>query len=96
LLVDGTGKILDIDDPFKGAIADVTIAKMTIIPRLSLNEKVWADTAYSRTGKSDYSVLKSPFIPFLAPTCGKNISKEQKQTNKRIYRVHEIVEHSIL
>jgi hypothetical protein len=57
---------------------------MTIMPRLFLNEKVWADAAYSRTGKSDNSVLKSPFILFLAPTHGKNISKEQKQTKEFI------------
>jgi hypothetical protein len=36
----GTGKILDIDGPFKGARADITIARITIIPRMSVNEKV--------------------------------------------------------
>jgi hypothetical protein len=41
-------------------------------------------------------VLEASFTPFLAPVCGKNLSKEQKQTNKRIYRAQQIVERSIL
>jgi hypothetical protein len=41
-------------------------------------------------------VLKAPFTPFLAPIYGKNLSKEQKQTNKRIYKAWQIVERSIL
>jgi hypothetical protein len=92
----GTGEILDIDGPFKGAAADITIAKITIVPQMSLGEKVWTDAAYGKRTPSKNFVLEPPFTPFLAPTRGKNISKEQRQTNKRIYRVRQIVERSIL
>jgi hypothetical protein len=92
----GIGEILDIDGPFKGTGADITIARITIIPRMSVNEKVWTDAAYSRRDRPANFVLEAPFTPFLALVCGKNLSKEQKQTNKRIYRARQIVERSIL
>jgi hypothetical protein len=35
-----TGEILDLDGPFKVVAADITIARMTIVPRMSFGEKV--------------------------------------------------------
>lgn len=84
----GTGEVLHFCGPFKGAAAGISIAKAHFLPLLNtaIDEKVWGDKAYS----------SNPC--FIAPTRGKRkyIHPTNQLRNKKIYRVRQIVERSIL
>jgi hypothetical protein len=75
-----TREIIHLAGSFKGAAADIIIARQTIILFLQPGEKIWADKSYANF---KYFILKR----------GK-ITKELKKSNKAIYRVKQIVERS--
>jgi hypothetical protein len=81
----GTGKILHFSGPLKGAAARVTIACQTILYRLHPGERIWGDKAYT----TDFRVI--------TPTRGKwkYMHPSTRFKNKKIYKVHQIVERSI-
>jgi len=81
-----TGEILFLAGPFKGAAADVTIGRQTIVKRLLKSERCWADKSFH------YDTA------FYTPSQGKkvNMKKGRRLKNAKIYRVRQIVERSIL
>ncbi len=79
----GCPHVIHVAGPFKGASADITIARKYLVPLLDPGEKVLADRAYHKD------------THFWTPPKGPHLDAREKATKKRIHAVRATVERLI-